>query len=180
MLRIFCTGSVISIGEVGTTFRIRYLESPETQEVLVPEGVTSLTVTVPVVDDLIDEAIEDFEVALVAQPTQTFDFVATADFVNETQLEVTQLVDSNTLGLTPVFGALDNIIDFELQAGTVLDFGSWQATVTQDTFFFQTTIDVEVPVAITGSATSASSKPGSQSFPKSWRRTWSPAAMTIS
>ena len=146
------TGSVISIGEVGTTFRIRYLESPETQEVLVPEGVTSLTVTVPVVDDLIDEAIEDFEVALVAQPTQTFDFVATADFVNETQLEVTQLVDSNTLGLTPVFGALDNIIDFELQAGTVLDFGSWQATVTQDTFFFQTTIDVEVPVAITGTA----------------------------
>lgn len=137
--------SEVFIGEVESRFEVRYAESPEFQEAFVPEGATSLTVTLPVTDDVIDESRERFEVALLSQQTQTYDVVAASDFDDEFEVRVAE-VFADAIGVQFLKSSVSNVQFTQLLAGTVLDFGDAQATVTSTIELDDDTQSTLVPV----------------------------------
>ncbi len=84
-LDLFVT-DFLDFGEVGGASSIRYFEAARYQEVFIAEGLSSLIVNIPVIDDVIDEADESFEVALISVLPQSYDILATAIFDSQYDL----------------------------------------------------------------------------------------------
>ena len=132
-LDLFVT-DFFDFGEVGGSSDIRYFEAARYQEVFVAEGLSSLIVNIPVINDVVDEADENFEVALISALPQSYDIEATAAFDNQYDLTVTAALAAGQVEVEMDISTSENIFYSVITAGTVLAFsGGTEVTVVSDT-----------------------------------------------
>ncbi len=144
-------------GVAGGTVDLRYFQSAQVQEAFIAGGQSSVTVDIPVIDDVIDEGSESLGVALVSQISQSTNVKATGAFASlDTTLTINvgaALDGGGNVGLQIDSG--EQLDTYVLPAGTSLTFsGGATATVDADTIINNTSA-TQVAVTTAGSISAA-------------------------